>query len=404
VRRSPERAVRAAAARAFSDALARHEATFGLLFSRRIEGDLAIAQARGFRDSTSAALTINEGSPDGVIAPILASVQHNRPLVRRYARAIARAFGTSQASYADVLARSPWPFRSTYTVDQAIDMIVAAHAPLGMSYQRDLRARFALPWLHLPPMPNKSGLTAFFVPVGGGHPHGIMTYTGDLNSVRNLGRISESIMMDGDIPADSWPDRRADDQPAYGNARWLLGQFFVDDYLAVHAQSHRERAAVLLDHLSMLWTEFFYRAAMVELEQWVMERIQTGTPPTGAEISAHYLEIMRAYNAHGDGGIVVDDVYAREWATESILFLTHHQASWAISHATSAAMAEGIARRDPRVMGMMRDSRGHELEYANDFLLAMGVDATTSGPYDAMARRMNAMLDLLERELSALDL
>jgi len=109
---------------------------------------------------------------------------------------------------------------------------------------------------------------------------------------------------------------------------------------------------------------------------------------------------MREYNGQ-EGGATFDDAYAREWVTEPTLFYTHHQNTFAASAAAAVAMAEGLEKGDSKVMAPVR---GRDLEYSHDFLLAMGIDVSTTAPYEALARRMSAKMDQLERELKAMGL
>jgi oligoendopeptidase F len=178
-----------------------------------------------------------------------------------------------------------------------------------------------------------------------------------------------------------------------------MGQYLIDDALSKRAASPQQRAAILFDQLSRMWTELYYRSAMIELDHWVMEQVAAGTPPSGSKISARYLELMRSFNGHGSGGLAVEDIYSREWITESTLFSTHHQNSFAASAAAAAMMIEGLEKGDQQILGKMRNIRGRRLEFSNDFLLSMGIDLSTTTPYEALIRRMQTKMDQIEREL-----
>jgi oligoendopeptidase F len=209
------------------------------------------------------------------------------------------------------------------------------------------------------------------------------------------------MMSFADIPADRMPDDRYD-PGIYSNAILYVGDILHDDFLIERAEDNRERAALLLAALDRLWGQFFRWITVAELEAWVEQRVRSGAPPGGSEISQKYLELLREYCGHAEGVVAVDDLFAAEWMNNQVSFLSYEQQFWPPAMAAACMLAERLRAGDPDarrgVDGLL--GRG-ELDLTYPLLLGVGIDMASAAPYGAVARRMDALLDRLEATLDA---
>jgi len=205
--RSPDTDTRAQASTAYLRHLARHRDLFGQLLSDRIGGDLQVARLRNLDDTTDGWLVIQDAlEPQSYKAMFLAA--HDvKPAVRLAAAALRKLHGLDRLRYTDLYASTPTTQR-TYSVDESLTALLKQMTVLGADYPRLLERRLRSGWLHLPPGPNKSSTVGVFWQVGGGHPHGLLTYRGDLASARTLGGAAVLMMGYASVADGFAPDRR----------------------------------------------------------------------------------------------------------------------------------------------------------------------------------------------------
>ncbi len=400
LRRSPDKSLRDAVNQAYLTKLKDLEEPFGLLLTRRIEGEMAIGKLRGIPNSIDAAFVLKDGIPGQAWRTMLDVAQSSRPAMIRAAKLLARVQGVERIDFGDFFGRKAAPQREIL-IPEAIDIATAALAPLGPDYRRTLHERLAKPWMHLPPRPNKSGTVGIFWQAGGGHPYGLITYTNDRTGSMRLAMAAATLMWFADIPEVHTPDRREEDPAIHGNAVWYVGRILHDDELLRRTTDREQRVALLTDHLYFLWNSYFQNAAVGLLERDAVAAQERGTPLTGPQLSARHLASLRSFYGHDAGGARVPDVYATQWMTHSPMFYSHTQIVWAVAVAEAVLWAERIKAGDRRAIdGMRLTILPDGSQYSGDLMRAVGIDPSGREMHDTMISRFNRTLDQLEQELA----
>jgi oligoendopeptidase F len=399
LRRSADPSVRRAANDAYFGRLRSFEAVFGLLATRRIEADLAIARARGFSDPIDAGFARNDNLPAGLYREVLEQARARTDIPIRLARLLKRVSGAPSIGFGD-LRFLPISGARKIPLAEAKEITFAAVAPLGPDYQARLRARLAQPWMHLAPGENKARSVGVYWGVGGGHPYAIMTYLDDLGSSRVFASSAMLLMDYADLPPGFVPDLRSEDQPVHGNVIWTAARLLHDEVLLRKIADRKERAALRVAGVQYLWRAFQTYAIATDLERSIAVAIQSGKPMTGEEISRTQLALARAYAGSKDGGVAVEESFAQEWITQDNLFYGGAHAVFAVCAVGAAALVEKLRAGDGRaVAGLSRGlSRARSL-YSHDLLLDMGIDLTDRSSQQAIFRRMSAEMEAAEREL-----
>jgi oligoendopeptidase F len=397
LRRSADRGEREGAARAFLNRLGEVESVFGLMLTRRIEADLTIARHRKFDDGIEAIWYLRDGMPRGSHRVMIDVARRNLPTLRRYVDLRRRALGLDRFAYGDFFVTPPGIARS-FTIDEAMEIAVAASAPLGAEYQARLRARLKERWMHLPPLPEKRDTFAVFPPVGGIAPYFILTYQPTFRLSRTFAGGATIMMTFADLPRDRMPDTR-DDPPAYGNGVIYVGNMLHDDYLARSAKDRRERIAYLVHQLDLIWQQYFRWVLVSELDAAVQAMIANGATPTGSQVSKMYLDLLRQY--YGDA-VDVDDSFAREWMTFSVPFLSYEHQFWPPAMAGACAIFERLQKGDATARRFDQVQGRGELDLSYHLFKQIGVDMATPAPYEAVIRRMERLESELARELGGI--
>ncbi len=399
LQRSPEQSVRLAAAKAYLGRLRAFERGFGLLLTRRIEADATAAQARNFSGGLEALFFLRDGMPRGSQHLMSEVARANLPTFQRYLRLRQRALGLARLTYADLRVPPPWPRR--FTVPESMEIAITAAAPLGVEYQTHLRDRLAKPWMHLPPLPEKQTLYGIFPPVGGAAPYTIMSYGGSYTNSRALVGAAFLMMCFADIPTDRMPDNRYD-PGIYTNALLNAGYILHDDYLKARAVERQERIAILLHALDRIRGQFFDWTLAAEFEAAVEQLVRDGQPPSGSELSRMYLARLRQYFGHNEGVAEIDEVFGAAWITNDVSFAGSEHLLWPPSMAAACWLVERLRAGDDKARRGFHQVLGRgELDLTYTLFRQVGLDLAAPTAYEALARRMNALLDELENALNA---
>jgi oligoendopeptidase F len=130
------------------------------------------------------------------------------------------------------------------------------------------------------------------------------------------------------------------------------------------------------------------------------EMAEKGQPITGDALAKLYLDITRRYYGHDQKVTVVDDYIAHEWS-----FVPHfYRDFYVFQYATSFTAAEALSAK---VLSGDKEATTRYLtflsaggsDYPVELLKKAGVDMTTDEPLDLTIRKMNAVMDEMEKLL-----
>lgn len=397
LRSSPSAAVRRAAIDAYFTRLRAFENVFGLLLTRRIEADLAMARQRRFGDGLEA-LLFQDGMPPATRRQMLDVTRSNLGALHRYTELRRRAIGLDAYTYFDMFAPAA-PSRRSFSVADSKEVIVAAMAPLGEAYQRRLRERLNMPLFHLRSVPEKRQLYGLYYAVGGAYSYGIMHYTNDLNSSANFAGLAALMMTFMDLPRENLADSRHD-PPIYANTVLYAGRLMHDDYLRSRATDRSERISYLIRSLDEITRSYFRNAAISDFEGRVQSLMLRDEIPGGSQLSRMYLDVLREYYS-GAQGMPVDDVFGAEWMSNSVPFQVFETQGFPLALSAASLLVERVRQGDARAIRGFSDLlRRGDSDLSYDLLKEAGVDMSTGVPYESLIRRMTTLMDELEALLS----
>ncbi|MGZ5101723.1 MAG: M3 family metallopeptidase, partial [Usitatibacter sp.] len=114
-----------------------------------------------------------------------------------------------------------------------------------------------------------------------------------------------------------------------------------------------------------------------------------------------YGEIVKKYYGHDQGVCIVDDYVANEWAYIPHFYNSFYVFQYATSIAASSLFAEAILGNQPgardRYLKLLSSGSS---DYPYELVKAAGVDLATNAPYEAVATRMNRIMDEIEAILA----
>ena len=370
------------------------ERTFGETLYGQLKSDAAYAKVRHYPDSLSAALDSNN-LPPAVYQTLIAQTNANLPTLHRYFKLRARLLGVNDLAYYDIYP-SMIKGELSFTLAQGKQMMLDAVAPLGPDYVHTLAAAADARWMDVYPRPHKTSGAHMSGDAYDVHPYVLLNYTGNYESVSTLthewGHAMHSVLANKTQASTNAPYSIFVAEIASTTNEALL----LDHMLTV-AKNDDERLVYLGEALENLRGTFFRQAMFAEFEAAIHAKVDQGGALTGEEMTAIYADILKRYHGDAQSIMKIDPAYTVEWE-----YIPHfYNAFYVFQYATSIAAAQEFSQRiianapGARAAYLKMLSSGGSA-YPYDLVKAAGVDLASPKPYQALAARMNSIMDQIE--------
>ena len=374
------------------------EGTLGTTFSSNLKEDTVYSKVRKYPDSMTRALDANN-LPRAVYDTLIKVTNENLPTLHRYFRLRAKMLGVDQMHYYDIY---PPLVHSTreYPIDEGIHMMLEAVKPLGPEYVAAMKKGLADRWMDVYPRPRKLSGAHMAGSAYDVHPFLLINYTGNYESVSTIAH-EWGHAMHTYFSSRNQPFATSDYATFVAEIASTTNEALLLDYALKSAKDDDERLLYLGSALEQLRGTFFRQAMFGEFEQRVHEAADRGQPLTGAQLTKVYGEILKRYHGDAQGVVKIDDLYAIEWAYIPHFYNAFYVFQYATSISAGSLFADEILQGKPgareRYLKLLSSGSA---DYPYDLVKAAGVDLATRAPYDAVAKRMNRIMDEIEQILA----
>src|SRR5579872_7269628 len=397
-RASPNREDRQKVMEAFFTALGKYRGTFGSMMNSNVQTSVFYAHARNYDNDLHATLD-QPNIPVSVYSKLVDGVNRNLPTFQRYLKLRKRMMGLPDLHYYDLYAPLVSSVDTTYSVDVAEKNILAALAPLGPEYAAGAKRAFTERWIDMYPTEGKtsgaySNGAAYDV-----HPYMLLNYNGkydDMSTLAHeLGHTMHSYFSNKTqpYPLSSYPIFVAEVASTFNEALLI-------DYTLKQIKDDPTRLSLLGNYLESIKGTVFRQAQFAEFELRMHEMVEKGEPLTGDALSKLYGEIVKKYYGYDQGVCIVDDYIAHEWAYIPHFYNSFYVFQYATSFAASSALSEKVLAGDPgateRYLKFISSGKS---KYPIDLLKDAGVDMTTDEPLELTVKKMNRVMDEMEKLL-----
>jgi len=174
------------------------------------------------------------------------------------------------------------------------------------------------------------------------------------------------------------------------------------DYVLEEIDDPDKKLALLGNQLESFRTTLFRQTQFAEFELKIHEMAESGKSLTGEAMSKIYLDLLKKYYGHDEGVTVIEDLYSIEWAYIPHFYYNFYVFQYATSYCASAALAENMQSGGPEMVDRYINdflSAGRS-EYAIPILKTVGVDMTTLEPFNKAMKKMNKIMDEIEKILA----
>ena len=383
---------------AFFTTLGKYRGTFGSMMNSNVETSVFYARARNYDTDLQATLD-QPNIPVSVYSRLVEGVNRNLPTFQRYLKLRKRMLGLPDLHYYDLYAPLVSSVDTRYTVDVAEKNILAALTPLGPEYAAGAKRAFTERWIDMYPTEGKtsgaySNGAAYDV-----HPYMLLNYNGkydDMSTLAHeLGHTMHSYFSNKTqpYPLSSYPIFVAEVASTFNEALLM-------DYMLKQIKDDATRLSLLGNYLESIKGTVFRQAQFAEFELRMHEMVEKGEPLTGDSLSKLYSEIVKKYYGHDQGVCIVDDYVANEWAFIPHFYNSYYVFQYATSFTASSALSEKVLSGEPgateRYLKFISSGKS---KYPIDLLKDAGVDMTTDEPLELTVKKMNRVMDEMERLL-----
>ncbi len=383
---------------AYLEKLQEYKRTFGTQLYAEVKKNMFYARARKYSSSLESAIG-RSNIPADVYRNLVKNVNDNLPTFHRYLRLRQRMLGVDQLHYYDLYAPVVKDVDLTYSFEDADKLVLAALAPLGESYTKVAERAFRERWFDVYP---NDGKVAGAYSNGGAydvHPYMLLNYNGKYDDVRTLahelGHTMHSYLANTNQP--------------YPNAQYAtfvaeVASTFNEALLLEHTlksvKDDNVRLAILSNYLDGIRGTLFRQTLFAEFELRMHEMAERGETLTGDVLSDLYLRLTKTYYGHDKSICVVDDDIKNEWMNIPHFYLNFYVFQYATSLTASAALSEQVLAGDRSATALyltMLKSGG--ADYPIVLLKTAGVDMTTSAPFNLVMKKINRVMDEMEKIL-----
>jgi oligoendopeptidase F len=400
LRTSKNRDDRKNAMAAFFAALGGFGRTFGTTMNSSVQKALFYSKSRKYPSNLEASLD-GPNIPVSVYTRLVDGVNRHLPTFHRYLKLRKRMMGiTDDLHYYDLYAPLVSSVDLRYTPEEAQKHVIAAMAPLGTDYTSTLQRAFNERWLDWYPTEGKrSGAYS-----NGGaydvHPYMLLNYLGQYNDVSTLAH-ELGHTMHSYYSNKTQPFATANYATFVAEVASTFNEALLIDHMLKQIKDTPTRLSLLGNYLEGIKATVFRQTQFAEFELRMHEMGQKGQPITGDALAKLYLDITRKYYGHDQKVAVVDDYIAHEWSYiphfYRDFYVFQYATSFTAAEALSAKVMAGDQAATKRYLAFLGAGGSN---YPVELLKNAGVDMTTDEPLDLTIKKMNAVMDEMDRLLA----
>jgi oligoendopeptidase F len=401
LRQSKDRGDREKVMSAYFGALGRFSQTLGSTLTGSVRASQFYAAARKY-DSDLESRLDDANIPVSVYSRLIEGVNRNLPSFHRYLKLRKRMMGVDQLHYYDLYAPLVGSVNLEYTPEEAQKHIAAAVAPLGAEYVGLINRAFTERWIDL--MPNEGKRSGAYMSGSAYdvHPYMLINYNGkytDMSTVAHeLGHAMHSFHS-----SRAQPFHLAGYQTFVAEVASQFNEDLLLEHVLKQVKDKDVRIAILGNYLETLKATVYRQTQFADFELQVHKLAQQGKPLTGQSLAKLYLDVTKKYYGHDQGVCIVDDYIAHEWSGVPHFYSSYYVFQYATSFTAATALSEGVLA--PGAAGTAATKRYIQFlssggsKHPIDILKDAGVDMTTDAPLELTVKKMNRVMDEIEKML-----
>ena len=388
---SSDRRVRKDAYEAMYNTYKSFENTYAAIYNGQCVQQNFVAKMRKYENTLEAAVDSNN-VPSAVYRNLIESVNNNLDKLHRYVALRKRIMGLDELRMYDVYTPIVPGIAKEYTYEQAKEMTLEALKPMGEEYLARVRRAYAERWIDVYENQGKrSG--AYSAGSFGCHPYMLMNFSGNLDSVFTL--IHEmGHSMHTMYSCENQPFVYSDYVIFAAEVASTVNEVLLLKYLLKTTEDKNEKIYLLNHFLDMFKGTMFRQTQFAEFELRSNEIIENGGNLTAENLYELYKEINTKY--YGPD-MAEDELIGYEWSRIPHFYYNYYVYQYATSFSAAVAIADDILKQgESAVERYKKFLSGGCSKPPVELLVGVGVDMTSTEPFDKAAAVMSDVLDEIE--------
>jgi oligoendopeptidase F len=236
------------------------------------------------------------------------------------------------------------------------------------------------------------------------HPFMLLNYLGEYNDVSTLAH-ELGHTMHSYYSNKTQPYPTASYQTFVAEVASTFNEALLMDYMLKQIKDKPTRLALLGNYLENAKATVFRQTQFAEFELRMHQLAEKDQPITGDALAKLYIDITRRYYGDNEGDAndvcAVDDYIANEWSYIPHFYRDFYVFQYATSFTAAEALSSKVLSGDKAATDRyLRFISSGGSKYPIDLLKDAGVDMTTDEPLDLTIRKMNAVMDEMEKLLA----
>ncbi len=370
--------------------------TLSTLFNGEIKTHIFNATARKYKTSRQAALDANS-IPVAVYDNLVKSVNENLEPLHRWAAIRKKVLGVAELHPYDAYVTLFPAVKEEYPFDKSKGIVLDALKPLGDKYVKDLDLAFNSRWVDVYETKGKRSGAYSSGSTYGVHPYVLLNWNDQLNDVFTLAH-EMGHNMHSYYTGNTQPFPYADYSIFLAEVASTLNEALLLDYLIENAKTKEEKLSLIEKYITNIVTTFYRQTMFAEYEQKTHEMVEKGEALTPEVLTPLYKELVQRY---WGPDMTVDEEEAYTWARIPHFYYNFYVYQYATGYAASQELAQKIKNeKQPAIDKYLNFLKAGNSDYPINVLKAAGVDMTSPEPVNQTIKKMNELLDQMEKLLA----
>jgi oligoendopeptidase F len=391
---SQNREYRERAFKAYLKPYSDYAITLSSLFNANLKVNIFNAKARKYSSAREAALDGNN-IPISVYDNLVRTANDNLKPLHRWAELKRKMLNLSELHPYDVyVSLFSVNNERKYLYDEAVEIVCSALEPLGTDYLDSLKTAFKNRWIDIyETRAKKSGAYSSGITFGV-HPYVLLNWTDLLNDVFTLAH-EMGHNMHSYYTGMNQPFTYANYTIFLAEVASTFNESLLLDYLISNSKTKEDKLFLLEKYLNNITATFYRQTMFAEFEMNVYERTEKGEALTHDLLCHMYRDI---YQKYWGPAIVIDKEEEFTWARVPHFYYNFYVYQYATGFAASEVLANKVKNeKKPAVDKYLHFLKSGSSDYSINILKNAGVDMNSSEPVIAATRKMDQLLDEVEK-------
>ena len=367
--------------------------TLSILMKGNVEKNIFYSKARNYESALEARLK-PVGIDTTIYKTLLKSVNNNLEPLHRWAALKAKHLKLDTLKPFDTYAPLS-TFIKSYTYEEAQAIVKEALKPLGPEIQKIIDMMYNENLIDVFENQGKES-GAYQYSVWGVKPYIKLNFSGTLDDVftlaHELGHAFHSYLSEK-----KQPYTYSSYETFNAEVASVATESLLMDYLLSKATNNAEKVVLIQKYIENIGSTYYRQARFAEFELALHEAAEKGQILTENFITKTFKDL---YSHYWGDSMKVTEQEAISWARIPHFYRNFYVYAYATSFAAGEKISENVkANPQEGIDGFLSFLSSGSSDYPVELLKLAGVDMSSSKPFEAVSKKMNTLMDELERIL-----